>query len=64
MSVVTIGPGCDIEDPFGYWATAREVEDDGCILVRPDQHVAWRSTSAAADPVAALRKVMTSILGV
>jgi 2,4-dichlorophenol 6-monooxygenase len=64
MSVVTIGPGCDIEDPFGYWATAREVEDDGCILVRPDQHVAWRSTSAAADPVAALRKLMTSILGV
>ena len=64
IAVVTIGPGCDIEDPFGYWASAREVEDDGCILVRPDQHVAWRSTSAVADPVGALRKVMTSILGV
>ena len=64
IRVVTVGPGCNIEDPFGYWAAAREVEDDGCILVRPDQHVAWRSTSAVADPVGALRKVMTSILGV
>ncbi len=40
LAVVTIGPGCDYEDPFGEWATAREVNDSGCVLVRPDHHVA------------------------
>lgn len=63
IAVVTVGPGCDVEDPFGYWANAREVEDSGCILVRPDQHVAWRSARAAQDATAELSRVMSAILG-
>ncbi len=44
-----IGPGRELEDLFGGWALGREVGEAGCVLVRPDQHVAWRTRDAAAD---------------
>jgi 2,4-dichlorophenol 6-monooxygenase len=58
-----MGPRQDYEDHTGDWARAREIGDAGCLLVRPDQHVAWRSAGLAQDPEAELRRVMTSILG-
>ena len=60
---VTIGPGQDYEDPFGEWARAREVEDDGALLVRPDQFVAWRQQVRAADCTTALRVALARIRG-
>jgi 2,4-dichlorophenol 6-monooxygenase len=58
-----IGPRQAIEDHSGDWARAREVRDAGCILVRPDQHVAWRSHGRAADTAAELSRVLGMILG-
>lgn len=49
IGAVSIGPGRDYEDPFGDWARASEIDDDGAILVRPDQVVAWRAKSRAKD---------------
>jgi 2,4-dichlorophenol 6-monooxygenase len=65
IRAVSIGPGCDYEDPFGDWARASEIDDDGAILVRPDQFVAARSKTRAmiADPNSDLRSVLSSILG-
>jgi 2,4-dichlorophenol 6-monooxygenase len=57
-----IGPRRDYEDYVGDWARAREVHDSGCVLVRPDQHVAWRSQAITADPAGELRRVMAQIL--
>ncbi len=62
LDVRLIGPRRDIEDLTGDWARAREVSDTGCILVRPDHHVAWRTDSLTADPAADLRRVMSKIL--
>jgi 2,4-dichlorophenol 6-monooxygenase len=45
------------------WAETLAIEPGGALLVRPDQHVAWRSAGAVTDPVATLRAVLTSILG-
>jgi 2,4-dichlorophenol 6-monooxygenase len=43
ITVHLIGRGTDgPADPYGEWAALREVESDGCVLVRPDRHVAWR----------------------
>ena len=39
----SIGWQQDFEDPYFDWARRREVEEDGCVLVRPDRFVAWRS---------------------
>jgi 2,4-dichlorophenol 6-monooxygenase len=60
---VTIGPSQDYEDPFGDWARASEIDDDGAILVRPDQFIAWRQRVRAADCTAALRSVVGRIVG-
>ena len=49
-------------DHRGDWARASEIEDDGCIVVRPDQHVAWRAQHLASDPAHALRRVLRKIL--
>jgi 2,4-dichlorophenol 6-monooxygenase len=57
-----IGPRRDYEDHGGEWAAAREISDSGCILVRPDQHVAFRamtlSKSASKDLAAALNTIL------
>jgi 2,4-dichlorophenol 6-monooxygenase len=60
--VHVIGPRQAWQDHYGDWARASEVRDSGVVLVRPDHHVAWRSTAMAADPEAELRRVLTSIL--
>jgi 2,4-dichlorophenol 6-monooxygenase len=63
VAAVTIGPGCDYEDPYGDWANAREVSDGGCVLVRPDQYVAWRAQARSAEAAAELMRVFSSLLG-
>jgi len=59
----TVGEGSDLGDPDGNWQAAYGVDADGAVLVRPDGHVAWRSRSAASDPVEALRAALDRVLG-
>ncbi|GAA1000611.1 FAD-dependent monooxygenase [Acrocarpospora macrocephala] len=47
VSTLVIGEGAAYIDPDGAWARLREVADDGAILVRPDNHVAWRAHDCA-----------------
>jgi len=54
--------GDDIVDPHGDWDRVREIDDAGCVLVRPDRHVAWRSPSAQREPAVELLRVMRTIL--
>ncbi|MEO0542641.1 MAG: FAD-dependent monooxygenase [Pseudomonadota bacterium] len=65
MEIVThvIGPRRNLIDHHGEWARASEVSEGGCVLVRPDQHVAWRAEEMPANPEAELMRVMDSILG-
>jgi len=58
-----IGPRRDYEDHVGDWARAREIADSGCLLVRPDHHVAWRAFKASATPDKDLTTALKSILG-
>jgi 2,4-dichlorophenol 6-monooxygenase len=58
-----IGPGRDYQDYAGDWAVARETDEAGCILVRPDQFVAWRHAGAAADAKAKLTDALGKLLG-
>lgn len=62
IAVHVIGPRRNYVDHTGDWARANEITDRGCVLVRPDQHVAWRSEGMAADPAGELRRVLKSIL--
>lgn len=55
--------GLAVNDVYGDWTRRREIGDRGCVLVRPDRIVAWRSHDLVGDPKAALRAVMSTILG-
>lgn len=62
IATVVIGPRRTFIDHEGEWARAREVGDSGCVLVRPDQHVAWRAEEMVADPAGELTRVLSTIL--
>jgi 2,4-dichlorophenol 6-monooxygenase len=59
--------------PLGYvalgrdidagWADQLGIDATGALLVRPDQHVAWRARRAVADPAATLRDALARIVG-
>jgi 2,4-dichlorophenol 6-monooxygenase len=53
----------DLRDPYGEWAARREVGTTGCVLVRPDRHVAWRCQALPADPTTVLTAVLRQVLG-
>jgi len=54
--------GRDIVDARGQWMTLLGIDADGALLIRPDQHVAWRSRHAVANPAAALSGALATIL--
>lgn len=58
-----IGPRRDFEDHAGSWAEAREISDSGCLLVRPDQHVAFRAMTASSTAEKDIASAFTAILG-
>ncbi|KAG5756172.1 hypothetical protein H9Q70_001256 [Fusarium xylarioides] len=62
VAIFEIGYGLEYEAVFNTWYKLREVEEDGCILVRPDNFIAWRSQRLAADPTQELMTVFQSIL--
>jgi 2,4-dichlorophenol 6-monooxygenase len=62
LGAYVIGPRQQWQDLTGDWANLREVRDSGIVLVRPDQHVCWRRETIAEDPVAELRRALTSVL--
>ena len=62
IQVREIGLGLPVKDPYGDWARLSEVEDSGCVLVRPDLHVGWRCREAAADCTAVLGRAFDKIL--
>jgi 2,4-dichlorophenol 6-monooxygenase len=63
ITVVSIGPSLDYEDLYGSWRSLSEIEEDGCLLVRPDLHVGWRCATVPADPLRGLAAAMSGILG-
>ena len=53
--------GEDVQDVDGHWAEVCGLEPGGALLVRPDQHVAWRTTALPPDPGAALREAVETL---
>jgi 2,4-dichlorophenol 6-monooxygenase len=64
VDVVTIGPaGSDAQDVYADWYRASEVEEDGCVLVRPDMYIGWRAKEAMAQASDVLVEVFGKLLG-
>lgn len=60
---VQVSLGLDVNDVYGDWIRRREISDNGCVLVRPDRIVAWRSADLVDDPKTVLQNVMSTVLG-
>jgi len=58
-----IGPGKEVEDPYGDFTRLREIDENGALLVRPDFIVAWRSEQLQADTSGALTAALGEVLG-
>ncbi|CDO34427.1 hypothetical protein SPHV1_1560004 [Novosphingobium sp. KN65.2] len=58
-----IGFGLEYKDLYDDWARLSDIAEDGCLLVRPDMFVAWRSKTIKDDCGSALRQAMAGILG-
>ena len=63
VRVHVIGGKDGVTDPYGEWASLREVETTGCVLVRPDRHVAWRSRRLTPDSARQLPAIIEQVLG-
>lgn len=48
---------------YGDWERRREIEEDGCVILRPDRAVCWRSMSVREDAGAAVLRVLKAVLG-
>jgi 2,4-dichlorophenol 6-monooxygenase len=62
LEVVSIGDAGDCIDIDRRWTMLREVSSQGAVLVRPDNHIAWRSRGAKANAVEVLRDAFGKIL--
>jgi len=54
--------GHDVADPSHWWSAVAAMEPEGVLLVRPDQHIAFRCRGASADAAAVLREAVSSVL--
>jgi 2,4-dichlorophenol 6-monooxygenase len=53
-----------MRDAYGEWARLREIDEDGCLLVRPDGYIAWRQPTAPPDDRAAADELTRALTGI
>ncbi|KAI1123578.1 FAD binding domain-containing protein [Nemania abortiva] len=62
IAVYAVGYGLEYEAVYGDWYRLREVDEDGCVLVRPDNFVAWRSMSKVPNCDVLLGRVFRQVI--
>lgn len=62
ISTVSIGVGAEFTAADDRWLRVRDITDEGAILVRPDNHVGWRSRGTGANPADELAGAIGRIL--
>jgi 2,4-dichlorophenol 6-monooxygenase len=62
IDVHAVALGQTDNDVLGEWTRRREVAERGCVLVRPDRIVGWRSHDLPPEPTQALRAALETIL--
>ncbi|MCC3776103.1 FAD-dependent monooxygenase [Streptomyces sp. UNOB3_S3] len=62
IGVLRIGPGGAWRDEAGQWQELYGVGPSGCVLVRPDGHVAMRCVTDPGDALGALTRALSRVL--
>ncbi len=63
IEIVKIGAGCKYVDLYGAWADEREINESGCLLVRPDFHIAMRQTTTRPNAEKILMDAFEKLFG-
>ena len=63
IETVVVGPGRAYTDLYGEWRKLREISDSGCLLIRPDYHIAFRAAKVTNSPEEDLNSAFQQILG-
>ncbi len=63
VSLRCVGLGDDVADPHRWWSEVAGMTPAGALLVRPDQHIAFRAQQPGDDPVAALQQAVAAATG-
>jgi 2-polyprenyl-6-methoxyphenol hydroxylase-like FAD-dependent oxidoreductase len=63
IAVFSIGFRCDYMDIYRDWKRVRGVEEDGAVLVRPDQFCSWRYPTSSVESTSLLRRALERVLG-
>jgi 2,4-dichlorophenol 6-monooxygenase len=63
VEAVMIGDKEGPADVDGRWAEIGEIGAGGAILVRPDNHIAWRSLGPQENPARVLTEALKHVLG-
>lgn len=53
----------EYHDVYGDWARVRDLDEAGCLLVRPDRFIAWRTEDPGDDAAQRLTGALRAILG-
>jgi 2,4-dichlorophenol 6-monooxygenase len=61
LRVVAISPSGEWQDETGKWSLLSGIGDDGALIVRPDNHVAWRSPTSSPAPAHSLKAALAAI---
>ncbi|QBR85135.1 hypothetical protein E3983_12700 [Legionella israelensis] len=61
LTVYKVGSDGDLIDPENTWHGIYDITREGCVLVRPDGHVAWRSQSMVESPKNELERTFSII---
>lgn len=64
LPVFAVDYRCEYDDVLGDWNKVREIDDRGALLVRPDQHIAWRSFTLPSSPRDALAEALRQCLSI
>jgi 2,4-dichlorophenol 6-monooxygenase len=62
LPAYAIGHGCEVMDVYGGWAKVRNMDESGCLLVRPDRYIALRVQSGSQNALVQLRTALRQIL--
>jgi len=62
LATVAVAHGGDVQDLYGDFGRRSGIEEDGCLLVRPDQHIALRCVTMAEEPADILRAALAKVL--
>lgn len=62
LNIYRVGNNGNLTDPDCAWQTIYEITAEGAVLIRPDGHVAWRSTTSVDNPKDVLSTITRTII--